>query len=407
MESSKRSNDNDESDNRVKRRETEPGLVLTGYGSIDAINNIIQFQIASGHISGESVDSLQLEKAINNSRVPLNQTYIPVESVQEEPEYVSEEDFRLDRIKELLSRPARVQVKDYANSCYVEGNQTYNIWYNKWAGERNCDYVNGRTSLAPAMYTCDPELDSGYTRANSKHSVDDSGTKFICLFFAKGCCSQGSKCNYLHRVPILEDEYFLDTSVDIFGRERFSKHRDDMTGVGSFNSSCKVLFIGDITADVSTCNPVEDLKIELTKKIEKYAPLQELNVIINKGVAFATFESRVYAEFVKVALSSQPMGVYSTALNVKWAHDIQKTQKKDKKDVKNFGELVRKHEDQLRNFQENYLSDPNFVTSLINNHSGTLNPNVNGESYSKRKEKMDQILTSVENVDEDQFNVNI
>ncbi|UKK02718.2 pre-mRNA splicing complex subunit [Theileria orientalis] len=413
MESNKRSLDQTESEeNEVKRREvsskndSNSQLKGTAFGSIDTINKIIQFQIAAGHISGDAVDALKIEKVVNNARIPLSQNYIPIESVEEEQEYVSEEDFRLERIKQLLSRPARVQVKDYNNSSYIEGNQTYNIWYNKWSGERNNDYINGRTSLAPAMYCCDPDTDSGYTRANAKHSVDDAGTKFICLFFAKGCCSQGKNCNYLHRVPILEDEYFLDTSVDIFGRERFSKHRDDMTGVGSFNSSCKVLFIGDLSADVSASNPVEDLKIELTKKIEKYVPLQEINVIINKGVAFATFESRVYAEFVKVALGSQPMGVYSTALNVKWAHDIQKTQKKEKKDVKNFGDMVRKHEEQLRKFQEDYLSDPNFVTNLINKHSGNTEVGKK-DNAEKKKERMKKILGSVAGLKDDQFDVEI
>jgi hypothetical protein len=41
---------------------------------------------------------------------------------------------------------------------------------------------------------------------------------------------------YFHHVPTVLDMASADEAHDIFGRERFSQHRDDMGGVGSFNS---------------------------------------------------------------------------------------------------------------------------------------------------------------------------
>jgi len=49
----------------------------------------------------------------------------------------------------------------------------------------------------PAKTRCEPEVDSGYTKADfmEKHS------NYYCVHFAKGSCAEGPNCRYYHRVP--------------------------------------------------------------------------------------------------------------------------------------------------------------------------------------------------------------
>jgi hypothetical protein len=52
-----------------------------------------------------------------------------------------------------------------------------------------------------AMTRCDPELDSGYTKAD----LHERKTGYFCVHFARGCCCEGPNCRYFHRVPSLEE----------------------------------------------------------------------------------------------------------------------------------------------------------------------------------------------------------
>ena len=51
----------------------------------------------------------------------------------------------------------------------------------------------------------------------------------ICIYFAKGSCSQGPSCSFLHRVPNADDERALSNTHDIFGRDRFAEDRQVCT----------------------------------------------------------------------------------------------------------------------------------------------------------------------------------
>jgi hypothetical protein len=75
--------------------------------------------------------------------------------------------------------------------------------------------------------------DFGRTKGNW-----NPGARF-CLYFARGCCDKGEACTFLHRLPT--DGDVIDTTFDVFGRERFREQRQDMGGGRADLSSCEVL----------------------------------------------------------------------------------------------------------------------------------------------------------------------
>lgn len=94
-------------------------------------------------------------------------------------------------------------------------------------------------SKVKSQSRCNIKKDSGLTRANQ------TGIRYCCLFFARGCCPYGWECNYLHVLPDPNDA-LPDSSKDCFARDKFSDYRDDMGGVGSFNRQNRTLYVGRI-----------------------------------------------------------------------------------------------------------------------------------------------------------------
>lgn len=131
-----------------------------------------------------------------------------------------------------MQKPARRQVTELKkDTAYVEGNYDYNIWYDKYLTDRN---ANKEEERAVSMYKLKPEVDTGYTKADK---MDGTGTYF-CVYFARGCCTEGVNCRYYHRVPQASDLRQTDNLRDIFGRTRHATHKDNYEGVGSFNRQC-------------------------------------------------------------------------------------------------------------------------------------------------------------------------
>jgi len=94
-----------------------------------------------------------------------------------------------------MQQPARRQVTEFKkDTAYVEGNYDYNIWYDKYLTDRN---ANKEEERAVSMYKLKPEVDTGYTKADK---MDGTGTYF-CVYYARGCCTEGVNCRYYHRVP--------------------------------------------------------------------------------------------------------------------------------------------------------------------------------------------------------------
>lgn len=78
--------------------------------------------------------------------------------------------------------------------------------------------------------------DSGYTLA------DRVPGSYFCVHFARGSCTQGPQCQYLHRLPTIHDMF--NPNVDVFGREKHSDYKEDMSGVGSFMRVNRTLYVG-------------------------------------------------------------------------------------------------------------------------------------------------------------------
>ncbi|KAF8072056.1 hypothetical protein FPV67DRAFT_1411165 [Lyophyllum atratum] len=211
-------------------------------------------------------------------------------------------------------KPARKQVKP-GEVEKVETPQTgkeYNIWYNKWAGgDREDSYSN----KVKSQTRCNIKRDSGLTRANT------TGMRYICLFFARGCCPYGWECEYLHTLP---DPLTAlpDSSKDCFARDKFADYRDDMGGVGSFNRMNRTLYVGRIK---ETGNGLETEEVVMRHfkewgEIERddSASTHAVKVLQYRSVAFVTYKSELHAQFAKEAMACQSLD-NDEILNVRWA----------------------------------------------------------------------------------------
>jgi len=189
----------------------------------------------------------------------------------------------------------------------------YNIWYNKHQehGQRPRWARPPEEVKRKERRRCDPERDSGRTRA--------TGDAYICIYFAQGRCEKGPDCLFYHRVPTEEDEKKLENTKDIFGRDRFAKDRDDMGGVGTFNRENRTLYInGIVKPQGQTWQDVYDLYY---REFSKFGPIQKLKVMredITAPYIFVTYKWRASAEFAKEAMIGRDLG-NGEYLNVRWA----------------------------------------------------------------------------------------
>lgn len=143
-----------------------------------------------------------------------------------------------------MQRPARRQaLESKKEAAYVEGNYSYNIWYDKFATDRN-----SKNERAVSLYKCKPAVDTGYTKADK---FNKKGASYFCVYFARGECTEGVNCRFYHRVPQEEDvsRCHEDNLRDIFGRSRHAKHKEDNSGIGSFNKECRTLMVSSIKLD--------------------------------------------------------------------------------------------------------------------------------------------------------------
>jgi hypothetical protein len=144
------------------------------------------------------------------------------------------------KVKKIIRkkrRPARVQIdpSTVKSEPPPQTGTIFNIWYNKWSGGDREDKYLSKTAAAGR---CNIALDSGYTLA------DKINGSYFCLRFARGICSNGQECEYLHRLPGIHD--IFNPNVDVFGRDKHSDYRDDMGGVGSFLRQNRTIYVGRI-----------------------------------------------------------------------------------------------------------------------------------------------------------------
>ncbi|KAH0833192.1 hypothetical protein J3R83DRAFT_12221 [Lanmaoa asiatica] len=203
-------------------------------------------------------------------------------------------------------KPARKQVKpgDVEKKETVQTGKEYNIWYNKWAGgDREDNYSN----KVKSQTRCHIKRDSGLTRANQ------TGIRYCCLFFARGCCPYGWECNYLHVLPDLNNA-LPDSSKDCFNRDKFADYRDDMGGVGSFNRQNRTLYVGRI----KETGPGPETEEIVNRHFREWGEIERTRVLQYRSVAFVTYVSELSAQFAKEAMACQSLD-NDEILNVRWA----------------------------------------------------------------------------------------
>ncbi|KAF9356428.1 Pre-mRNA-splicing factor [Mortierella sp. AD094] len=209
-----------------------------------------------------------------------------------------------------MSRPARRQIaKEKVLGPQASGpnkggkpGQIYNVYYGSWSGGGG---KRSENSHEKAQYRCDPAKDSGTTKGTYNPNA------YFCAFFAKGCCPNGEDCSWLHRIPTRQDQ--VDAGLDVFGRERFDEHKDDRGGVGSIRSDSKTLYVGQI-------KPTPDIQTIVEKHFKPWGEIERINILKEKGVAFITYQSRLNAEFAKVAMTNQALD-RGEIINIRWATD--------------------------------------------------------------------------------------
>ncbi|KAG9315177.1 hypothetical protein JVU11DRAFT_4304 [Chiua virens] len=203
-------------------------------------------------------------------------------------------------------KPARKQVKpgDVEKQETVQTGKEYNIWYNKWAGgDREDNYSN----KVKSQTRCTIKKDSGLTRANQ------TGMRYCCLFFARGCCPYGWECNYLHVLPD-PNNALPDSSKDCFARDKFADYRDDMGGVGSFNRQNRTLYVGRI----KETGPGPETEEIVIRHFKEWGEIERIRVLQYRSVAFVTYVSEFGAQFAKEAMACQSLD-NDEILNVRWA----------------------------------------------------------------------------------------
>ncbi|KAJ3349503.1 Pre-mRNA-splicing factor [Allomyces javanicus] len=210
-----------------------------------------------------------------------------------------------------MKRPARRQADpDAANQTQKVYEGTYNIWYNKWTGQKH----KGRFEFGERAPTrVNVPKDTGYTLADKRKQQNPNHRTYFCLMFARGACHKGHKCEFLHRVPDEDDHE--ETMKDCFGRDRHRDERDDMNGVGCFNRENLTIYVGNL-------HPYEkgDGEKVILRHFSPFGAIDRVNVIHDKNIAFIRYKKRANAEFAKEAMEHQALDA-GEIINVRWAND--------------------------------------------------------------------------------------
>lgn len=208
----------------------------------------------------------------------------------------------------LMKRPARKQA-EYAperEDAPHTGSGSYNIWYNRWAGD-----FRHKSRGERATTRCDPLSDSGWTIGSKKSGGMNSKGTYFCFNFARGSCHLGKDCNFLHRIPNEVDEE--EGARDCFGRDRHREDRYDMGGVGSFSRTNKTLYVGHVHSYGG-----ERTEEVVRRHFSQFGEIEKVKILFSKNVAFVTFKRRSNAEFAKEAMDRQSLDA-KECLNVRWA----------------------------------------------------------------------------------------
>lgn len=211
-------------------------------------------------------------------------------------------------------RPARRQVsRPITDQTRSNDMMMYNIWedtVNRTGGRRE------RGKIIASDYKCHPQVDSGWTRG------ERGGTRYICLYFARGLCHHGSECAYVHRVPDAGFELYHMTQpqYDIFGRERSLEVEGGQKGIGSMSRDCTTLYIYLGALASLNSDTVRDM---VWRDFGEWGEIEDVNIVPRKSVGFVRYVLRSSSEFAKAAMHQQILhgDQTKTVLDVRWAND--------------------------------------------------------------------------------------
>jgi len=254
---------------------------------------------------------------------------------EEKKKITAYRNFAHKHVQELMKRPARRQIKDMKkDTAYQEGNYDYNMWYDKYLTDRR-----NEQEKAPSLYKCDPELDTGYTRGD----LMEKSTSYCCVYFARGACSEGSKCRYYHRVPQPEDLLNEENAKDVFGRTRHATLKEDLSGIGSFNRNCRAISVCDMKVPDTAAGSIRDTVKMLYDEFSKWGEIEDIKFIPHKAMANIRYTHRFYAEFAKEAMQDQSLGG-NDVITIKWClyEDPQTAKTKEEEQKEIFLNAVRK-----------------------------------------------------------------
>ncbi|KAL0217209.1 hypothetical protein RCL1_007692 [Eukaryota sp. TZLM3-RCL] len=215
-------------------------------------------------------------------------------------DYLESLSSQTDSSPHLFSRkstPARLQLAEPPKTVKaVEEGYVYNIWYHKWSGGGFDAYKKQVEEITPAQFRVSISQDEGTTKAD-----ETPGRVPFCLYFARGCCSRGKNCNYLHRLPSPHDAQICDPSRDIFGRTRFASDAEDFKGVGSFNRDNRTILVSNFGM-----SPTIDQN--LLDNFGEFGEILNHRVDVEKSTALIEYKYRANAEFAKEAMQGQSLG---------------------------------------------------------------------------------------------------
>jgi hypothetical protein len=68
-----------------------------------------------------------------------------------------------------------------------------------------------------------------------------------------------------------------DNLRDVFGRARFATHKEDNSGIGSFNKECRTLLITDITMPTDSLAPVKEMVRTLYEFFSAWGEVEDIH----------------------------------------------------------------------------------------------------------------------------------
>lgn len=167
-----------------------------------------------------------------------------------------------------------------------------------------------KTSVPAADTRLDPEKDSGATQAQEYLK------NYFCWRFARGHCSFGPSCKWLHRVPNMSDHLagYINIHTDIFGRNR--RRTDDLSNT--------TLFVTGIQpSGVDRIGGWPTVEKQAMSQFALLGEVESIKGLPSQGTVFVRYRTRINAEFareVMIGQSLQQMGD-GEVLRIKWAKE--------------------------------------------------------------------------------------